>query len=34
MDMVGEQVGGPTLTDAQCQKIKKDKTRVQRGNVQ
>jgi hypothetical protein len=34
MDMVGEQARGPTLTDAQCRKIEKDKTRVRRGNVQ
>jgi hypothetical protein len=34
MDMLGEQVGGPTLTDAQRLEIEKDKTRVQRGNVQ
>jgi hypothetical protein len=34
MDMVGEQAGCPTLTNAQRRKIEKDKTRVQRGNVQ
>jgi hypothetical protein len=34
MDMVGEQAGGSTLTDAQHRKIEKDKTRVRRGNVQ
>ena len=34
MDMVGEQAGGRTLTDAQRRKIEKDKTRVRRGNVQ
>ena len=34
MDMVGEEVGCPTLTDAQRCKIKKDKIRVRRRNVQ
>ena len=34
MDMVGEQARGPMLTDIQRRKIEKDKTRVQRGNVQ
>jgi hypothetical protein len=34
MGMLGEQVGGPTLTDAQRRKIEKDKIRVRRGNVQ
>jgi ribosomal protein L32 len=34
MDKIGEQTGGPTLTDAQRRKIEKDKTRVRRGNVQ
>jgi hypothetical protein len=34
MDTVGEQIGGPMLTDAQRRKIERDKTRVRRGNVQ
>jgi hypothetical protein len=34
MDTVGEQTRGPMLTDAQCRKIERDKTRVQKGNVQ
>jgi hypothetical protein len=34
MDTIGEQAGGPTLTNAQRWKIEKDKTRVWRGNVQ
>jgi hypothetical protein len=34
MDTVGKQTRGPTLTDAQRWKIKTDKTRVRRGNVQ
>jgi hypothetical protein len=31
---VGEQTGGPTLTDTQHRKIERDKTRVRSGNVQ
>jgi hypothetical protein len=34
METIGEQAGGPTLTDAQRRKIERDKTRVRRGNVQ
>ena len=32
--MVGEQAGGPTLTNAQHRKIETDKIRVRRENVQ
>jgi hypothetical protein len=34
MDTVGEQAGGPTLTDVQRRKIEKDKIRMRRGNIQ